>query len=107
MTGRLTSGVLVSALLRRVGAEGGNAVVLAKGDPTAGAILLICMEKGVVQSVRERILDPAGAYFWASIGPSQPDMLSAYLDKRRARDPDMWFVELDIANAERFAADIG
>ena len=72
MTARLTSAMLVSALIRRVGAEGGNATVLAKGDPTAGSILLICMEKGIVWSVRERILDMTGAYSWTAVGPAEP-----------------------------------
>lgn len=107
MTPRLTSAVLVSALIRRVGAEGGNAAVLAKGDATAGAILLICMEKGIVQAVRERVLDPEGIYVWTAVGPAEQDAISAYLDRRRAHDPDMWLVELDVANAERFAADMG
>lgn len=107
MTARLTSAVLISALIRRVGAEGGNAAVLAKGDLTAGAILLICMEKGIVQTVRERVLDPKGIYVWTAVGPAEQGSISAYLERRRARDPDLWLVELDIANAERFAADIG
>ena len=107
MTARLTSAMLVSALIRRVSAEGGNAAVLAKGDATAGSILLICMEKGVVQSVRERILDMMGHYIWTPVGPAEPDALNDYLDRRRARDADLWLVELDVANAERFAADLG
>jgi hypothetical protein len=107
VTARLTSTMLVSALIRRVGHEGGNAVVLARGDATAGAILVICMEKGVVQSVRERVLDMAGTYAWAAVGPDEPDALSAYLERRRLRDSDLWLVELDIANAERFAAETG
>ncbi len=107
MSARLTSAMLVSALIRRVGSEGGNATVLAKGDATAGAILLICMEKGVVQSVRERVLDRAGAYAWTTVGPAEPDALADYLDRRRNRDSDLWLVELDIANAERFAAETG
>ena len=107
MTARLTSAMLVSALIRRVSAEGGNAAVLAKGDVTAGTILLICMEKGVVQSVRERILDMTGRYNWTAVGPAEPDALNDYLDRRRARDADLWLVELDVANAERFAADLG
>jgi hypothetical protein len=107
VTARLTSTMLVSALIRRVGAEGGNATVLAKGDATAGAILLICMEKGVVQSVRERVLDSAGCYVWTAVGPTESDALSAYLERRRVRDSDLWLVELDIAIAERFAAEVG
>ena len=104
---RLTSAMLVSALGRRISAEGGNAAVLAKGDATAGSILLICMEKGIVQSVRERVLDQSGVYAWTSVGPADPDHLSAYLERRRSRDSDIWIVELDIANAERFAAETG
>jgi hypothetical protein len=107
MTARLTSAMLVSALIRRVGAEGGNAAVLAKGDATAGSILLICVEKGVVQSVRERVLDRTGAYVWTAVGPAEPDERTAYLERRRARDSDLWLVELDVANAERFAAETG
>ena len=99
--------MLVSALIRRVGAEGGNATVLTKGDATAGAILLICMERGMVLSVRERVLDAQGAYAWTVVGPAEPDALAAYLDRRRNRDSDLWLVELDIANAERFAAETG
>jgi hypothetical protein len=107
VTARLTSAMLVSALLRRISTEGGNAAVLAKGDATAGSILLICVEKGVVQSVRERVLDQSGVYAWTPVGPADPDDLSAYLERRRRRDSDIWIVELDIANAERFAAETG
>jgi hypothetical protein len=107
MTARLTSAMLVSALIRRVYAEGGNATVLTKGDATAGTILLICMEKAVVQSVRERILDAQGHYVWTAVGPGNPDALNGYLERRRNGDSDLWLVELDIANAERFTAETG
>lgn len=104
MTPRLTSATLVSALVRRVAAEGGNAAVLAKGDPSAGAVLLICAEKGVVSSVLERLLGIDGGYRWQPVGNSESGY-GDYLDRRRSRDPDLWLVELDIANAERFAAE--
>jgi hypothetical protein len=68
---------------------------------------LICAEKGFVQSVRERILDMAGTYAWTAVGPAAADALSAYLERRRTSDSDLWIVELDIANAERFAAEVG
>ncbi len=100
--------MLVSALIRRVGAEGGAAVVAARGDATAGAILLICMEKGQREAFRERVLGPTGRYSWAVVGPdanaSQADV-ATWLARRRQRDPDLWIVELDIAQAERFAAE--
>jgi hypothetical protein len=107
VTPRLTSAMLVSALVRRVNNEGGAATVLAKGDTTAGAIILILMERGMVQSVRERVLGGNGAYSWISVGPDDQADRDAYLNRRRDRDSDLWLVELDIANAERFTAEIG
>ena len=108
MSARLTSALLVSALVRRVGAEGGNAVIVAKGDATAGSILLICLEKGVRTAFRERLLGSGGGYEWAAVGPevdADAQAVAAWLERRRARDPDLWIVELDIPNAQRFAAE--
>ncbi|MES2290150.1 MAG: DUF1491 family protein [Pseudomonadota bacterium] len=108
MSPRLTSAVLVSALIRRVANEGGAAVVVAKGDATAGAILLICLEKGQLTSFRERVLRIEGNYGWEAVGPSADSPANetdAWLARRRQRDPDLWIVELDIPNAERFAAE--
>ena len=108
MTPRLTSAMLVSALVRRVGNEGGNAVIAAKGDTTAGSILLICLDKGVRTAFRERLLETDGRYGWAAVGPAldaETTEVDGWLARRRSRDPDLWIVELDIPNAERFAAE--
>ncbi len=108
MNARLTSALLVSALVRRVGNEGGNSVVVAKGDATAGSILLICLDKGIRTAFRERLLGVDGDYDWAEVGPkphAEYEEIEAWLSRRRARDPDLWIVELDIPNAERFAAE--
>ncbi len=106
MTARLAAGVFVSALMRRVNAEGGYATLLARGDPTAGAILLVCAERGTVQSVRERVLTTMGSYAWQPVGPAPSDDAAAvndYLSRRRNRDADLWVIELDVPNSERFA----
>jgi hypothetical protein len=108
MTARLTSRMLVTALLRRVQAEGGNAAVLAKGDENAGGIVLICAEKGRITALLERMPDFRDGYRWTATGPQDLEKkakIDEYLDRRRARDPDLWLVELDIASAERFAAE--
>lgn len=108
MTVRLTSAMLVSSLIRLVAQAGGNAVVLAKGDADAGAVLLFCSERGAFTSLQERILDGDGKYCWRSVGPSRTDSMEeidAYLSRRQTGDSDMWLIELDIANAERFAAE--
>ena len=108
MAARLTSAMLGAALVRRVQAAGGAAVIAAKGDQSAGAILLICLERGQLTAYRERILSADGGYHWEAVGPTRDSdqaEAEAWLDRRRDRDPDLWIVELDIANAERFAAE--
>ena len=102
---RLTSAMLVSALVRRAHQAGGFAAVLARGDETSGALLIQAAEKGAVSGLFERSLDLSGGYSWRRTGPQDPekiDEIGKYLERRRASDPDLWIVELDIADAERF-----
>ena len=103
MSGRLPSGVLVSALLRRVNDAGGFGAVMAKGDAQGGAILVIAIDRGAAPRLLERGIGPDGRT--ALIDSTPPDDLDGYWRRRRARDPDLWVVEVDIAAAERFAAE--
>ena len=105
---RLTSAMLVGVLVRRAAAAGGFATVLVKGDEISGVILLQALEKGQEQGLFERISDFAGDYHLNRCGPDSqegPEALSQYIGRRRRSDPDLWVVELDIADAERFAAE--
>jgi hypothetical protein len=105
---RLASSVLVGALLRRAEAEGGFGAVLAKGDPTAGAIAVILAEKGRKACFLERLLQPDGSYSWQSARQEIENEreFEKFLARRRSFDPDLWILELDIASAERFAAEM-
>lgn len=108
MNARVTSAVMVSALVRRVNQEGGSAMILAKGDATAGAILLITYEKGTSPRFFERGIGPAGDAALVASGPAviaDESEVSGYWRRRRERDSDLWVVELDIAQAERFIAE--
>jgi hypothetical protein len=109
MEPRLASSVLVGALVRRAEAEGGFAAVLAKGDSTAGAILLILTERGAKTAIYERVLEPKGAYSWRTTAadPSgEGAEVPAFVARRRHFDPDLWVLELDIPSIERFAAEM-
>lgn len=110
MTGsRLTSGLLVSALIRRVQAEGGFAAVLRRGDETAGAILIECADRGQRQMLIERATGLDGIEQWrlvAAATEGDAEKHAERLAKRQRSDPDLWLIELDIAQAERFAAEI-
>ena len=102
---RLATSVLAGALIRKAQGEGGFAAVLAKGDPTSGAILLILTEKGANPRILERLLQPDGTYAWAQ-PIENPDEVPAFVARRRRFDPDLWLIELDIPCAERFTAEM-
>ena len=107
MSGALPSGLLVSALVRRVNDAGGMGMVRAKGDPDSGTILLILSETGDAARLFERVHLPGERPRLQGVGPDEADLaqVEAYWRRRRARDPDLWVVELSIAAAERFAAE--
>jgi hypothetical protein len=104
VTARLTARVLVSAIIRKAQVEGGGATVLAKGDEQAGAVLIAWVDRGVHRALLERLLGNDGTYAWQRVGSA--DSPDAYLVRRRRADPDLWVVELDIPDGERFAAEI-
>lgn len=107
---RIASAILVNALIRRVEAAGGHGMVLAKGDASAGAILLVLADRGVNAGLRERTLLATGAgYGWTPTGPadlSPAGTLADYVARRRRSDPDLWAVELDHPRAEAIAAEL-
>lgn len=105
---RVASHLLVGALRRRIEAAGGFATVIARGDDTAGAILLIAHENGRRPRALERQSDWAGGYRMITAGPIATDRIEeveAYAAGRRRSDPDLWVIEANIADAERFAAE--
>ena len=105
---RLTSAILVNALVRRTNAAGGFATIIVKGDETSGVILLQVLEKCKETGLFERVSNFAGGYALMRCGPSLedgPEALATYVARRRRSDPDLWIIELDIPEAERFAAE--
>ncbi len=106
---RLATSVLATALMRRAEAQGGFAAVLAKGDATAGALLVILVERDGTTRLMERVLQGEGRYVWQDVGledAANAESLNGFLSKRRRFDPDIWLIELTIASAERFAAEM-
>jgi hypothetical protein len=106
MASRLAAGLLVSALIRRVDAAGGSGMVLARGDATAGALLIQLAERGVPGALLERTLDAKGGYAWTATGPDDAEARADYIARRRRSDPDLWVVELDVANAAGIVAEV-
>lgn len=104
MEPRIAASVLAGGLIRKAEGEGGFGAVLAKGDPTAGSILVILLERGGNPRAFERLLQPDGRYSWRD-GGLQTEV-PGFVAKRRRFDPDLWVLELDVPSAERFAAEM-
>lgn len=105
---RLKSRFLVDLLLRRAEAAGGFAAILAKGDDTSGIILVQCSDRGVPGPLLERRFALDGRYMWEPVGPDDPkdgESRTNYQMRRRKADPDLWIVELDIADAPQLVAE--
>lgn len=106
MSGRLPTHLAVGALLRRVNDAGGLAVVRASGDAQTGALLLLLVEgRGVRALERMRDLDDRDSLVPAAPASGDEREVEDYWQRRRAGDPDLWVIELDVAGAERFVAE--
>ncbi len=101
---RLSTDMRIGAIKRLVESEGGFTMVLKKGDPISGAILVQTLEKGRNPKLFEQMpsLDdgPVWQQIWSE-GIENKGDLSEYLERRFARDSDLWLIELDIADSER------
>ena len=110
MSARLPAHLEVAGLLRAVEAAGGFATVIAKGERDAGTILVTCCENGKNCRAYERMPRPDGTRGWIlarAENAENPLEFGTYLDRRRRQDGDLWIVELDIPNAERFIDSAG
>jgi hypothetical protein len=96
-------------MLRRIQAEGGSAMVIAKGDAIAGAMILILCDRGVVGSIVERMWRYDDGYVLEPVGPADPNapgVVGEYVARRRKSDPDLWVVELDHPKATALVGDL-
>lgn len=80
-------------------------MVLNKGERDGGTILAICAERGGNRRLFERMPNSDGHRKWRLNRHEDIDNseeFDEYLTRRRTQDPDLWIIELDIANGERF-----
>lgn len=104
---RLTTRMRVDALIRRAQGEGGFATVLAHGDDSAGSLVLVIAHRDGTQTALQRTLGAKG-YAWAEAAkqaPGEPGIIDEWLSRQRRYDPDLWAIELSVADPERFVAE--
>ena len=107
MNDRLPAHLEASAILRLAESQGGYATVLAKGERDAGTILLVMLCRGEAAVLYERMPQLVGSRLFIATKREETDKqqeFSEYLARRRGQDQDMWLIEVDIADPERFVA---
>jgi hypothetical protein len=105
---RMPAAVEAAGLVRRAEGQGDFATIIKKGDPDRGALLLVISSRGRHVGCLERMLTLDGGYVWMRVGPSESsssDEIRDFLAKRTRFDADLWAIELDVAEAERFIAE--
>ena len=105
---RIPAHLEVAGLMRRVAVEGGFATVIAKGERDAGTILLVLRDPRTNPRLFERMPHPDGTRPWTLNRVQTPENkqeFEDYLTRRSRQDSDVWIVELDVPNPERFIGD--
>lgn len=109
MSERLPAHLEVGAILRLAESQGGFGMVLGKGERDAGTILLVTTYRGEPATLYERMPALDGSRSFVATKREDPEKrqdFSDYLARRRQQDPDIWLIEVDIADPERFVAQI-
>ncbi len=94
---RVKASLTVSIALRMGDMNGKPGMVLRKGDPDAGGILVVLHgREGLV--VLSRLTDPDGGHAWikaTGAAPVDQDAADTYIARQVKFDPDLWVLEFE------------
>lgn len=96
---QLPASILVPALIRQVQAAGGFATLLSRGGPYGNTILLVWRQAFV--RAYEKLPDASGGSVWRMAAEGE-DNVESFIVRQRRFDPDIWVLELDVADPARF-----
>ena len=94
---RVKASLTVSIALRMGDREGKPGMVLRKGDPDAGGILIVLRGRAGIM-VLSRMTDPDGGHAWiraTGIVPVDQEAADAYIARQVKFDPDLWVLEFE------------
>lgn len=107
MIGRLPAHIEISGLIRSVESMGGSAMVLHKGERDAGSIVVITINADGTSELFERMPQLDGSRNFVSTKSETSEkqrQFDDYIRRRCEQDPDVWAIEVNIADPERFTA---
>lgn len=93
---RLTADFWVHAYLTRLRLADIPAFVVARGDATAGAVLVKAATLDGRAKLYQRMFAPmADTREWVEVASGDEAEIDARLSRERGRDPDLWVVEVE------------
>ena len=104
---RLPTHLIVSGILRQISSEGGSAVILAKGDRESGTYVLLLRDRSGTVKLVERRPSAGFGFEWQVTQEEPPEnegKIYEYCQRRSAQDDDLWVIEAQIDDPERFVA---
>lgn len=95
MAPRLTSEFWVGAYLRRLDLYNIPAFVVARGDDTAGAVLVKLNKLDGRAAAYQRSFNIEGDRIWVTLAEGPEPNVDAVLNRQRDFDPDLWVIEVE------------
>lgn len=96
MTPRLTADLWVSAYLTRLRLAEIPAYITAKGDATAGAVVVkLATLDGRAQAFQRSFDLMSDTRIWVLLTQGPEADVDAMIARQRSRDPDLWVIELE------------
>lgn len=95
---RLRTDLVARALIRQAGLDGRSAMLLRRGDPDAGGILVILLGRNGDGVVLTQTRTPEGEAAWmrgTGTTPVNAEQIQAYVDRQLKYDPDLWVLEVE------------
>ena len=104
----LTASIWVSAYLARLRAEGIPAVVAAKGDPTAGAVMVRVSPMDGTGALYQRRFDLlSGERRWDLLATGTEAEIDAAVARQRGFDRDLWVIDVEDPRGRHLLDDPG
>lgn len=96
MEPRLTTEFWVRAYLRRLDLAGITAFVAARGDETAGAVLVVVAQLDGTARLYQRSYDLLrDTRAWVVLAEGSESQVADAVARQRRMDPDLWVIEIE------------
>jgi hypothetical protein len=101
---QLSSDLWVYALIRRVQLGGAFATIVRKGDARGGAVLVKTLDRktGKAALWAEAVGGDGESVWMRPVEREDEAGVDAYVDRAARIDPDIWVVEIEDADGQRF-----